>query len=117
VDSQITIPSWIAVGIALLVVTLLAGGGYGFKEHKAIKKAYKDSLADRNERIVGLEEDIFNAFNFEGTETVVHDNYYNRYKKEQKLRKDAEAKLFIFNNNSRFYNDSVLSNYKYRRNQ
>ncbi len=111
----ITIPRWLIVVVVLFIIILLAGGGYGFTEHRKLKKDYKDSLKVRNERVEELEQVILNANDFEETETVVTDRFKSRFYKERKLRKDAEAELFTYRNNSRFHNDSFLSRYTYRR--
>jgi uncharacterized protein HemX len=114
-EKKRTITPWLIGTMVLIILLLLAGGGYGFKEHRQMKKDYKDSLVTRQLRVDSLNGVILTANNFEQTETVVHNSYYNSYKKEQKLRKDAEKQLFIYRINSRFHNDSLLSNYKFRR--
>jgi hypothetical protein len=116
-NKKITIPSWLMIVVVAIILFFMAGGGYGFKEHRELKKSYKDSTKVRQEKILSLENTISLGEDFEKKENVTHRSYYNDFKKQQKLRKNAEALLFIYTNNSRRYNDSILTNYTFKRNK
>ena len=114
-SKPITIPIW-AIGVIILIfILLLGGGGYGFKEHRVLKRNYKDSLKVRDRKLDSLAVVLEYSNEFQNNTQEIQKNYYNEYKQEQKLRRNAESKLFIYRNNDRVYIDSFLSNYKYRR--
>lgn len=113
----VTIPVWLVVLVAVFLVLGTVGGGYGFKEYRAEKKALKDSLESRQLDIYRLEESIYNAVNYESEESEETVKWKNKYYYEQSLRKEAEDELFIFKSNTREYILRFLTNYKSKRNR
>jgi hypothetical protein len=116
ISKPVSVPTWLAAVIVVALIALLAGGGLGFKEHRALKKSYKDSLKVRERKLDSLAIVLEYSDDYQETETVAQITYYNDYQRELKRRKYAEAELFIYRNHSRFHIDSFLSNYNYRRN-
>jgi hypothetical protein len=113
--NTVSINKWLLIGIAIVVlVIILGGGGYGYSNYKQLEKDTADSLKVRNERIADYKLIIESQDTIDQQGEVRQYNYYSDFKREQKLRQDAENELFIYRNYTRSVIDSILSNYKYR---
>ena len=115
IGGEIKVPYWVLIVLGLVIVSFVGFTDYSSRDHRQLKRAYADSLKIRERKIDSLEVVLSHSDEFQENTSTRQRTYYNEYKKEQKLRKDAEAKLFIYRNNNRVYIDSFLSNYKYRR--
>ena len=104
-----------AIVIVILGLSGFGGGTYVEGRFKALKKAYEDSSKVREIKISELETKILTAENYDKDKEEKQYNYFNDYIRERKLRKNAEAQLFIFRNYDREYIYRYLSEYNFTR--